>query len=57
MYPKYEYSPDLTRESWAFRGGQRDVISKLRGILKQQQQKVSGETLDPLYKRQGDSNG
>tara|TARA_R100000152_G_C6782215_1_gene219088 strand:+ start:14522 stop:14743 length:222 start_codon:yes stop_codon:yes gene_type:complete len=54
MYPKYEYSPDLTREAWAFRGGQREVISKLRGILKSQ---VSGETLDPLYKRQGDSNG
>ena len=54
MYPKYEYSPDLTREVWAFRGGQREVISKLRGVLNQQ---VSGETLSPLYKRQGDNNG
>lgn len=51
MYPKHEYSPDLTREAWAFRGGQREVISKLRGILNQQ---VSGETIDPRYKRQGE---
>ncbi len=51
MYPKYEYSPDLAREAWAFRGGQREVISKLRGILNQQ---VSGETIKPRYKRQGE---
>ena len=51
MYPTYEYSVDLTREAWAFRGGQREVISKLRGILNQQ---VSGETIQPRYKRQGD---
>jgi len=54
MYPKYEYSADLSREAWAFRGGQREVISKLRGILKQQ---VSGETIEPRYIRQGDNDG
>mgnify|MGYP003108575576 CR=1 FL=1 len=54
MYPKYEYSPDLTREAWAFRGGQREVISKLRGILNNQ---VSGETINPRYIRQGENNG
>jgi len=54
MYPKHEYSADITREAWAYRGGQREVISKLRGVLKSQ---VSGETLEPLYKRKGDSNG
>ena len=54
MYPKYEYSPALTREAWAFRGGQREVISKLRGILNNQ---VSGETINPRYIRQGENNG
>ena len=51
MYPTHEYSLDLTREAWAFRGGQREVISKLKGILNQQ---VSGGTVGPLYKRQGE---
>ena len=33
MYPPLEYSPDVTKEQWAFRGGQRDVVSKLKHIL------------------------
>jgi hypothetical protein len=36
LYPKLEYSPDTTQEQWAFRGGQREVISKLKAILNQQ---------------------
>tara|TARA_R100000152_G_C6640081_1_gene84943 strand:+ start:58 stop:231 length:174 start_codon:yes stop_codon:yes gene_type:complete len=37
MYPPLEYSPDVSKEQWAFRGGQRDVISKLKHILKKQE--------------------
>tara|TARA_R100000664_G_C2750312_1_gene137604 strand:+ start:592 stop:783 length:192 start_codon:yes stop_codon:yes gene_type:complete len=36
LYPPLEYNPDETQESWAFRGGQRDVVSKLRFIYEQQ---------------------
>ena len=37
MYPPLEYSPDVTKEQWAFRGGQRDVVSKLKHILSKQE--------------------
>ena len=37
MYPPLEYQDKLTREEWAFRGGQRDVIRKLETIIKQQE--------------------
>ena len=33
IYPKLEYSQDTTQEQWAFRGGQRDVLQKLRNVL------------------------
>jgi len=37
LYPPLEYSPDISQEDWAFRGGQRDVVAKLRHIYSQQQ--------------------
>jgi len=37
MYPPLEYQDKLTREEWAFRGGQRDIIRKLETIIKQQE--------------------
>lgn len=37
MYPPLEYQDKLTREEWAFRGGQRDLIRKLEVIIKQQE--------------------
>ena len=37
MYPPLEYSKDVTREEWAFRGGQREIIAKLQIIVKQQE--------------------
>ena len=36
MYPPLEYSPDIATEAWAFRGGQRDVILKLKQLIKLQ---------------------
>ena len=36
LYPPLEYSPDIDKENWAFRGGQRDVVAKLRHIFTQQ---------------------
>jgi len=36
LYPPLEYKSDETKESWAFRGGQRDIVSKLRYIHDQQ---------------------
>ncbi len=37
MYPPLEYQEKVTREEWAFRGGQRDIIRKLEAIIKQQE--------------------
>ncbi len=37
MYPPLEYQEKVTREEWAFRGGQRDIIRKLETIIKQQE--------------------
>jgi len=37
MYPPLEYSKDVTREEWAFRGGQRELITKLIQSNKQQE--------------------
>ena len=37
MYPPLEYSPDVSKEAWAFRGGQREVLSKLKHILIKQE--------------------
>ena len=37
LYPPLEYSCEETKESWAFRGGQRSVIAKLKFIYDQQQ--------------------
>ena len=37
MYPPIEYSKDVSREDWAFRGGQRELIKKLYQIIKQQE--------------------
>jgi len=39
IYPPLEYSEELTKEQWAFRGGQREVISKLNAILTQQKKR------------------
>ena len=39
LYPPLEYSKDLTLEEWAFRGGQREVISKLKSILNLQKKR------------------
>jgi hypothetical protein len=36
LYPPLEYSQDTTQEAWAFRGGQREVISKLKSVYQQQ---------------------
>ena len=36
LYPPLEYSQDITKEQWSFRGGQREVISKLKAIYNQQ---------------------
>ena len=33
MYPPLEYNKDTSKEDWAFRGGQRAVILKLKQIL------------------------
>ena len=40
MYPPLEYQEKVTREEWAFRGGQRDIIRKLETIIKQQEKGV-----------------
>lgn len=37
MYPPLEYSKDITKEEWAFRGGQRELITKLIQSNKQQE--------------------
>jgi|1_EtaG_2_1085319.scaffolds.fasta_scaffold07546_4 hypothetical protein len=37
MYPPLDYSKDVSREDWAFRGGQRELIKKLFQITKQQE--------------------
>ena len=42
MYPKLEYTPDTTREAWAFRGGQRDVLQKLKSVLEGQMSQNRG---------------
>jgi hypothetical protein len=39
LYPPLEYSEDTSKERWAFRGGQREVISKLKAILTQQKRR------------------
>jgi len=36
LYPPMEYSNMSTREEWAVRGGQRDVINKLKSVRRQQ---------------------
>jgi len=41
IYPKLEYTPDTTQEQWAFRGGQRDVLQKLKTVLELQQKELT----------------
>jgi hypothetical protein len=33
MYPPLEYNKDNTKEDWAFRGGQRAVVLKLKQLI------------------------
>ena len=42
MYPPLEYQEKVTREEWAFRGGQRDLIRKLETIIRQQEKQNRG---------------
>ena len=42
MYPPLEYQEKVTREEWAFRGGQRDLIRKLETIIKKQEKQNRG---------------
>ena len=45
IYPPLEYSVDSTKEDWIFRGGQRDVLSKLQVIFNSQN-KTQRENFD-----------